>query len=308
MDIVEIKNLKKTFGNIVAVNNLSFTIPKNSIFAIIGRNGAGKTTTLRIMLDIYQPDNGEITYHFNDKTITSKSTELPKYISYLPEERGLYKKMTVWDTLIFFAELRNVISKKTQKMIENYLEIFDLKDRKNAKIQDLSKGNQQKIQFIATIITNPEIIILDEPLSGLDPININIIKDIIYEQKQAGKTIVYSTHLIDFAEKISDSILFIDEGKNILSGNIEDVKANFAKSNVILSTESNIEEIDLNNFIENIASFGKSKSIKLKENIKPQDFLKYLVENNIIVNEFRANDISLQHIYFSYVQKEIQEV
>jgi ABC-2 type transport system ATP-binding protein len=193
-------------------------------------------------------------------------------------------------------------------MIENYLEIFDLKDRKNAKIQDLSKGNQQKIQFIATIITNPEIIILDEPLSGLDPININIIKDIIYEQKQADKTIVYSTHLIDFAEKISDSILFIDEGKNILSGNIEDVKANFAKSNVILSTESNIEEIDLNNFIENIASFGKSKSIKLKENIKPQDFLKYLVENNIIVNEFRANDISLQHIYFSYVQKEIQEV
>lgn len=303
MKIIEVKNLSKNFGNIKAVDNLSFDVNEKSIFSIIGRNGAGKTTTLRMLLNIYQPDNGEILYTINNNKYQSTDTEIYKYLSYLPEERGLYKKMTVWDTIVFFAELKQSYNSQTKKLIENYLQKFDLLDRKTAKIQDLSKGNQQKIQFIATIISDPQILILDEPFSGLDPININLMKDIILEQKQNGKTIIYSTHLIDFAEKMSDEVLFIDKGKNILYGNVLDIKRNFAKSNVIINCDDNFYKLNLDNYVETHTSFGKSKSIKLKNNISPQEFLKYLIDNNITINGFTANDISLQDIFISLVNQ-----
>ncbi len=302
MNIIEVKSLTKKFGNITAVDNLSFSVPEKSIFAVIGRNGAGKTTTLRMMLNIYQPDQGEIIYHFNEKNYNSTNQEIYKYLSYLPEERGLYKKMTVWDTIVFFAELKQSYNSQTKKLIDHYLEKFNLKDRKTSKIQDLSKGNQQKIQFIATIISNPQILFLDEPFSGLDPINISLMKDIILEEKQKGKTIIYSTHLIDFAEKMSDEVLFIDNGKNILCGNVNEVKQNFAKSNIILNCDETFNNLDFSNFIDTYSSFGKSKSIKLKDNIKPQDFLKHLIDNNITINGFTANDISLQDIFLSLVK------
>lgn len=303
MKIIEVKNLSKNFGNIKAVDNLSFDVYEKSIFSIIGRNGAGKTTTLRMLLNIYQPDNGEILYTINNNKYQSTDTEIYKYLSYLPEERGLYKKMTVWDTIVFFAELKQSYNAQTKKLIEHYLQKFDLIDRKTAKIQDLSKGNQQKIQFIATIISDPQILILDEPFSGLDPININLMKDIILEQKQNGKTIIYSTHLIDFAEKMSDEVLFIDKGKNILYGNVLDIKRNFAKSNIIINCDDNFYKLNLDNYVETHTSFGKSKSIKLKNNISPQEFLIYLIDNNITINGFTANDISLQDIFISLVNQ-----
>ncbi|MEJ5352750.1 MAG: ATP-binding cassette domain-containing protein, partial [Melioribacteraceae bacterium] len=184
---LEVKNLTKRFQNIVAVDNVSFEIPDGSIFGLLGRNGAGKTTTIRMMMGIYLPDQGEVVLKG-----AKVGQEFKNRVGYLPEERGLYKKMKVIDTLLYFAELKGKSGKEITKRAEDYLKKFELYDRRLSKIEDLSKGNQQKIQFIATILHEPDFIILDEPFAGLDPINTNLLKDIILEMKSRGKVIIIS--------------------------------------------------------------------------------------------------------------------
>jgi len=208
MNVLEVKNLCKTFGTIKAVDNVSFNVPEGSVFGLIGRNGAGKTTTLRMMMNIYTPDSGEILLH--GKHIDD---EFKKKVGYLPEERGLYKKMTVMDTLLFFADVKGKTGNEIKKSATEFLEKFDLADRKTTKIQDLSKGNQQKIQFIATVLHDPDFLVLDEPFSGLDPINTDLLRQIIIDLRNRGKVIIFSTHLMDFAEKMCDYITMIDQGK-----------------------------------------------------------------------------------------------
>ncbi|MCH7974168.1 MAG: ATP-binding cassette domain-containing protein [Bacteroidetes bacterium] len=292
MNILEVKNLYKSFDTIKAVDDVSFNIKQGSVFGLIGRNGAGKTTTLRMMMNIYTPDSGEIL--LNGKHIDN---EFKKKVGYLPEERGLYKKMTVMDTLLFFADVKGKKGTNIKKRANEFLEKFDLADRKTTKIQDLSKGNQQKIQFIITILHDPEFLVLDEPFTGLDPINTDLLRQIIIDLRDKGKVIIFSTHLMDFAEKMCDYITMIDHGKIILDGNLSEIKAQYAKRNVTLNYEGDISFLKNNPIVESIDDFGNTTGIRLKSASDIQELLKLLVNNNVTVKKFNANDISLHEIF-----------
>lgn len=289
---LEVRNLTKTFDKVVAVDNASFVVPDGSITGIIGRNGAGKTTTIRMMMGIYMPDSGEVILKGS-----KVGQEFKNHVGYLPEERGLYKKMKVMDTLLYFAELKGKGGRDIHKKAESYLKRFELYDRRLSKVEDLSKGNQQKVQFIATILHEPDFIILDEPYSGLDPMNINLLKDIILEMKQKGKVILFSTHLMDFAEKMCDHIVMIDHGKIILKGSLKDIKAQYANKNVSLTYDGDITFLHGAPFVEKVENYGNTTGVRLKDSSHTQELLKMLVERNVTIKKFDANDISLQEIF-----------
>ena len=292
MHALEVKNLTKTFDKLVAVDNASFEVPEGSIFGIIGRNGAGKTTTIRMMMNIYLPDSGEVILRG-----TKVGQDFKNQVGYLPEERGLYKKMKVLETLLYFAELKGKTGREVHKKAEEYLKRFDLYDRRLSKIEDLSKGNQQKLQFITTVLHEPEFIILDEPYSGLDPINTNLLREIIMEMKQKGKVIIFSTHLMDFAEKMCDHLVMIDHGKIILKGALSDIKAKYAHKNVSLTYEGDISFLNGNPIIDKISNYGNTTGIRMKGDNQTQELLRMLIDKNVTVKKFDANDISLQEIF-----------
>ena len=303
MNALEVKDLTKTFDGITAVDGASFEVPEGSIFGLIGRNGAGKTTTIRMMMNIYLPYSGEVILRG-----TQVGQEFKNKVGYLPEERGLYKKMKILDTLLFFAEIKGVTGKEVNKRALEYLERFDLLDRKTSKIEDLSKGNQQKVQFISTILHDPEFIILDEPFSGLDPINTNLLREIIVEQKNKGKVIILSTHLMDFAEKMCDHVAMIDHGKIIINGSLAQLKQKYAQKNVSLTYSGDISFLNNNSMVEKMSDYGNSIGIKVRETAHIQQLLKILVEKNIEVKNFSANEISLQEIFIELAGKEEGEI
>ncbi len=299
MYALEIKNLSKSFNGLKAVDDVSFVVPEGSVFGLIGRNGAGKTTTIRMMMNIYIPDSGEVILRG-----VKIGQEFKDKVGYLPEERGLYKKMKVIDTLLFLAELKGKKGKAVERKALEYLKRFELLERKNSKIEDLSKGNQQKVQFIAAILHDPEFLVFDEPFSGLDPINTNMLKDIILEKKNEGKVIIFSTHLMDFAEKLSDHIAMIDHGKIILKGSINEIKSQFAQRNVSLSAEGDLSFLDNLPIIEKVENFGNTLGIKVKKAEYTQELLRLLVQNNVKVNKFAANEISLHEIFITLAGKD----
>ncbi len=303
MYALEVQNLNKTFGSVKAVDNVTFSVPEGSVFGLIGRNGAGKTTTIRMLMNIYLPDSGDVILRG-----TKIGQEFKEKVGYLPEERGLYKKMNVNDTLLFFAELKGKTGTEVQKKADYYLKKFDLLDRKTSKIEDLSKGNQQKIQFIATILHDPEFLILDEPFSGLDPINTDLLKQIILDMKKEGKVIIFSTHLMEFAEKMCDHIAMIDHGKIILSGELKTIKANHGRRNVSLNYNGSLAFLNGNPMIEKIEDYGNTTGIKVKNDSDVQLLLKLLVENNITINKFIADEISLHEIFVSLAGRESSHV
>ncbi len=296
MNALEVKNLKKTFGSVKAVDDISFQVPEGSVFGLIGRNGAGKTTTIRMLMNIYIPDSGEVILRGAPVT-----EEFKQKVGYLPEERGLYKKMNVWDTLMFFAEVKGRSGKEIESRANEYLKRFQLIDRKTSKIQDLSKGNQQKIQFIATILHDPDFLILDEPFSGLDPINTDLLRQIIIDLKNQGKVIIFSTHLMDFAERMCDQIALIDKGKIILSGALSSIKAEYGNRNVNLAYNGDISFLKNHPIVEKVQDFGNTTEITVREEFQTQALLKLLIENNVMVRRFNANDISLQEIFIKLV-------
>jgi ABC-2 type transport system ATP-binding protein len=299
---LKVLNLSKSFGDIKAVNNASFDVPEGSIFGLIGRNGAGKTTIMRMMMNVYLPDSGEI-------LIRGKKVgqEFRNNVGYLPEERGLYKKMKVLETLLFFAELKGKKAKAVSDKATDYLERFDLMDRMNSKIQELSKGNQQKIQFITTILHDPEFIILDEPFAGMDPININILKEIILEKKKAGRIIIFSTHLMDFAERMCDHIAMINYGRIILNGSLSAIKTGYSQKNISLTYEGDISFLENHPFVEKMSDFGNSIGIRLKDRDQTQELLRLLLDNNVKVKKFDAEDISLQEIFIELAGRPTDE-
>jgi len=280
MDILRVKNLSKSFGDLKAVDDVSFTVPEGSIFGLIGRNGAGKTTTIRMMMNIYVPDKGEV--FFKNEKIDHSFKEK---VGYLPEERGLYKKMKILDLLMFFAEIKGKSGKKVKNRAIELLDKFSLKDRINS---------------------DPEFIILDEPFAGLDPINIEILKDIIMQLKKSGKVIIFSTHLMEFAEKMCDHIAMIDNGKIIMSGSLNELKASYGHKNVSIRYEGDISFLNEHPIIEKITDFGNITGIRVKEQKDIQTLLQLLVENKIIINKFDANEISLQEIFIELAGKEVE--
>jgi|WetSurMetagenome_2_1015567.scaffolds.fasta_scaffold179583_2 ABC-2 type transport system ATP-binding protein len=220
-------NLRKEFDSVVAVDDVSFSINRGEIFGLIGPNGAGKTTTIRIILNILEADRGTVTY--DGKPF---SDAVRNVIGFLPEERGLYKKSTVMDTILYFAELRGMKRSDARIRASAWLDRFGLNDRSDRKVEELSKGNQQKVQFVATIINDPALVVLDEPFSGLDPVNQIVFKEVFAELRGSGKAVVFSTHQMDQAERLSDTLCMINRGRVVLDGSVNDVKKRYGRNSV----------------------------------------------------------------------------
>ena len=222
MNVLQLENVRKTYQNHVAVDGVSFSVPEGSIFGLLGPNGAGKTSLIRIITTITRADSG-VVYLNGDQLNGSHPTQ----IGYMPEERGLYKKMKVGEHLTYLARLKGLSKKDAKTQIDYWLEKFEIQDWQKKKVEELSKGMQQKIQFIATVVHQPKLLILDEPFSGLDPINTNLIKDEIRELRKNGASIIFSTHRMEQVEEICERIVLINQGKNVLEGNVKDIKNQF---------------------------------------------------------------------------------
>lgn len=241
MSFLKIENIFKSFATTKAVRGISFEVEKGKIFGLLGPNGAGKTTTIRMINNIYIPDSGQILFEN-----TPINSQIQEKIGYLPEERGLYKKIKVIDQILYFAALKGMDKKTAELKADKWLEQLDASSWRNKKVQELSKGMQQKVQFIATIIHEPELLILDEPFSGFDPINTEQIKKVVIDLKNSGKTIILSTHIIHQAEQMCDDICLINKGQVVLSGGIREIKKRYGKDTVIVEFEGN------NDFFDNI--------------------------------------------------------
>ena len=230
---VKLDRVCKSFGDFTAVKELSLTVRAGRVFGLLGPNGAGKTTTIRMMVNITAPDSGSIEL-FGRKI----DSELQNRIGYLPEERGLYRRMKVVDQLRFFAELKNVRGKAFETRIDEWLARVKLSEWKNKRSMELSKGMQQKIQFVTAVLHDPELLILDEPFSGLDPINAELLKEIVLDLKRSGKTIIFSTHQMEVAEKICDDICLINRSEKVLEGSLRELKSSFGR-NAVANADSN---------------------------------------------------------------------
>ena len=220
--MLEVKSLVKKFDKNIAVNNISFNVTEGRIFGLLGRNGAGKSTIFRIILNIFKPDSGEILY--NGKKISHKITDK---IGYLPEEGSLIPSYTVMEQFIYYGILKSMSEDEVKKQAIYWLERFNILDYANIKIKELSKGNRQKIQFIVAVLHNPELLILDEPFSGLDPVSVEEFKKMVIEQKEKGKVIIFSSHRMEHVEQLCDDILLIDKGREILKGDLHEIKAKY---------------------------------------------------------------------------------
>ena len=232
MNALELNGVCKSFGQVRAVDNLTAKVPAGSIYGFLGPNGAGKTTTLRMIMNIIRPDTGSISIFGNGSIEQAKSR-----IGYMPEERGLYRKMTVSKTLAFFGVLKGVSSRELDRKVPQWLKRIELSDWANKKVEDLSRGMHQKLQFAVTVINEPDLLILDEPFSGLDPLNLDLLKNIILEMRDKGKTIIFSTHDMHEAETLCDSILLINKGKIILDGKLGRIRSQKASNAVIVEVE-----------------------------------------------------------------------
>ncbi len=302
MNALEVRHLCKSFGDLKAVDDVSFGVPEGCVFGLIGRNGAGKTTTIRMMMNVFGPDSGEIL--FKGKRTDD---EFRRKVSYLPEERGLYKSMKIIDLLHFFLEIRGIDPGKVKKEINDYLERFSLADRQQGKVEDLSKGNQQKIQFIAAILSNPDVLVLDEPFSGLDPVNAGLLKDIVMDLKKQGKVIIFSTHLMELAERMCDQIALIHKGKLVLNGSLGSIKQKYSQRNVTLVHEGNLSFLHGNPLIESLNDYGNFTGIRVKRNEDVQALLRLLIQHDIVIKRFDANDISLQEIFLEVAGDKIAD-
>jgi ABC-2 type transport system ATP-binding protein len=293
---INVSGISKSFDGTVAVDNVSFTIPEGMIYGILGPNGAGKTTTIRMINYITIPDTGQI-------LISGKpaSPETQRIIGYMPEERGLYKKMKVAEQLLYLARLKGMQPTPAKKAIRYWLERFDAADWINKEVTELSKGMQQKIQFIATIAHDPEICIFDEPFSGLDPINSEILREVILELKKNGKTILFSTHRMEQVEQMCDHICLYRKGKSILEGNLGQIKRNFGRNTILL--EFNGDSRFLDN-IENVRFNNRSNrfvEILPSSEVNPQEILQYAL-SQVEVLRFELTYPSLQEIFIQTVK------
>jgi ABC-2 type transport system ATP-binding protein len=296
MFAIEVKQILKAYGNRAAVNNVSFDVNQGEIFGLIGPNGAGKTTTIRMMMDIIKPDSGEI------KVMGEKLNDGSKNkIGYLPEERGLYKKMSVMDTIIYFASLKGVDKVTARKRGEEMLKRADLLPHQNKRIEELSRGMGQIIQVIITTIHEPDLIILDEPFSGLDPVNTQLLKDMIRELKNRGKTIIMSTHLMNDIEELCDRLLMINKGRAVLYGSVAEVKSKYRNNAVLIETKGDLTGIE---GVTGITPHNGALELKLDENTTPQMVLERLVKKGIVINRFELSMPSLTEIFIKVVGDE----
>ncbi|NOY09693.1 MAG: ATP-binding cassette domain-containing protein [Spirochaetes bacterium] len=294
-NLIELINVEKSFSSLKAADNITFSVKRGSIYGLLGPNGAGKTTIIRMIMNILAPDRGRIT--INGKKISEDSKDS---IGYLPEERGLYKKLKVNEMLQFIGQLKSVGTSELQSSIDKWLEIFELTKWKNNRISELSKGMTQKVQFIGSVIHNPELLILDEPFSGLDPISADMMNGIILKLNSEGTTILFSTHIMDHAEKICSNIFLIDRGKGILSGPLQQIKDNLGKKSIIIEFDGNGGFIKSLPMVEKVIEYTRFVEVELKDSRKSDEFLKSII-GKIEIHKFEVVSPSLHKIFIDTV-------
>ncbi|MDQ3323841.1 MAG: ATP-binding cassette domain-containing protein [Acidobacteriota bacterium] len=293
---LRVENVTKRYGEFTAVEDLSFDISAGKVFGFLGPNGAGKTTTIRMIVGITAPDAGKIEL-FGEKV----SSAIQDKIGYLPEERGLYKKMKIFEQLRYFAALKDIPQKTADARIDFWLERFNLQEWKKKKANDLSKGMQQKIQFISTVLHEPELLILDEPFSGLDPINVETLLEVIAELKANRKTIIFSTHLMETAEKLCDDIILMNKSRKIIGGKLRDVKASFGKNRIALRAVGGDEVLLDKTLIEKVVRHSDELEILLAENADAQELLQKLIQSGARVTKFELVEPSLNDIFIEKI-------
>ena len=300
MNIIELTDITKTFGSVVAVNKLSLSVPKGSIYGFIGPNGSGKTTTIRMIMKIFYPDSGDIKI----RGLAQNGDRLEN-VGYLPEDRGLYKKMKVRDVLLFHGELNG--GTNLQQKTDTWLKRLDLYDFAGKKVETLSKGMKQKLQFIATVMNEPELIILDEPFGGLDPVNAEILKDSILELQKKGSTIIFSTHDMSVAEKMCDNIFMIYKGEKVLDGTLSEIQDQYGSDTIVVQTALGEAALKGIKGIQHINNYGKVQEIKLEENADPQKILAEIMKHTSI-SKFEITRPSLNDIFIRIAAPERKEV
>lgn len=299
MSAVQIEHVTKTFGRHVAVDDLSLTVPEGTIYGFIGPNGSGKTTTLRMIMRILHPDSGEIAV-LGDRSPTAASDE----VGYLPEERGLYKHMKVRDVLRFYAALKGFFD--SDKAIADWLERLGLAEWADKKVEALSKGMAQKVQFISTVIARPRLVLLDEPFSGLDPVNAEVFRESVLDLRRTGTTVIFSTHDMAVAEKMCDFIFMIYKGKKVLDGTLESIQDTYGSDTVRVRLEGNGQAFDRLPGVVRVTDFGRLKELRLDRGTDPQQLLADLMTRGS-VRHFELSRPSLHDIFVRIADLEKEE-
>lgn len=294
---LRVSNITKRFGDFTAVEDLSFDVRAGRVFGFLGPNGAGKTTTIRMIVGITAPDEGSISLFGEPVSYATQNR-----IGYLPEERGLYKKMKVVDQLKYFAELKGVSRSTADKKIDFWLDRMGLGEWKKAKTTDLSKGMQQKIQFISTVLHDPDLLILDEPFSGLDPVNVEFMIDVLSEFRNEQKTVIFSTHLMETAERLCHDIILINKAHKVIGGSLREVKESYG-TNLIAFRGSNAEKVLADkSLVAKVVSHADEQELHLTEGVDSQRVLKALLDSGAIVTKFEITEPSLNDIFIEKVK------
>ena len=293
---IQLTHVSKAFGKFKAVDDLSLSVPKGAMFGLLGPNGAGKTTSIRMIMNITAPDTGDIRILGNpmDRAMQNR-------IGYLPEERGLYRKMKVIDHLYFLAAIKEVGREEAKKRIADWLDKMELRPWLNKKVDELSKGMQQKIQFIATIVHDPDILILDEPFSGLDPINVALMRDYFLEFRQRGKTIVFCTHVLEQAEKLCDEITLMARSRKILEGSIKELKHRYSQDLLRISMDASLEEVRALSGVATVKAVDGTFVVGLNPGTDRREFLRRTLDRYRI-DAFSQKEPELEEIYLDAVK------
>lgn len=289
--MLTVNNLVKNFGDLRAVSAMSFQINDGEILGLVGPNGAGKTTTFRMLLGLMRPDEGEVLW--NGAPLNDKVRDL---IGYLPEERGLYPKETVEHQIVYFGSLRGKDPKELKPKVDEWLTKLKVKGKKSSKIKELSKGNQQKVQLITTLIHEPKLVILDEPFSGLDPINADIMKDAIIELRKQGACVIFSSHNMDNVEKICDRLLMIKNGQQIMTGSVDEIKESFGRTKVFLESNLTKSEIMAVPGVLDVKAQGKVFEVKLVDPAVGKELFKLATKDGYIPT-FSQQTLTLEEIF-----------
>jgi ABC-2 type transport system ATP-binding protein len=293
---VKLDGVTKSFGEFTAVRELSLTVRAGRVFGLLGPNGAGKTTTIRMIVNITASDSGSISL-FGQKI----DAKVQDRIGYLPEERGLYRRMRVSDQLRFFAELKNVRRKVIESKIDEWLARVKLSEWKNKRSMELSKGMQQKIQFVTSVLHDPDLLILDEPFSGLDPINVELLKEVVLDLRRAGKTIIFSTHQMEVAEKICDDICLLNRSQKIFEGSLREIKSSFGRNSVAVRCEGGDGVLDDPSLVSKVVRHADEAQALLAAGADAQILLKRLIDSGAVIGKFEMVEPSLNDIFITKV-------
>lgn len=293
--MLKLENVRKTYGSLVAVDNLSFSVKNGEIFGLLGENGAGKTTTFRMIMGLLEPDKGKIT--LDGKKIDYKVTDK---IGFVTEERSLLTKLTVKEMIEYYGVLKGMDESDIDKKLDYWLEKFEITEYKNKKIKELSKGNQQKIQFISAVINDPKLLILDEPFTGLDPINVNLLKDAVKELQKKGCSIIFSSHQMEYIEDFCEQLIILVHGKAILNGSLDEIKENYAKKNIIIKADD--LDIDAIKKIKGVIDV-EQKANEVVVHIEDKSISKSVFDivKDKYVTKYVVADAPLNEIFIHYV-------